>query len=79
MMKDIGNLIRNKLGAVLYVDSSEDGYCGGKFMGIRVWITVLKPLRRGLKLKLENGECLGIFRYERLLDFCFICVKLDHL
>lgn len=66
MAKGIGELIRGKLDDLVCVDPNEDGKCWGRFMR--------KPLRRGMKIQLEDGEHYWTtFLYECPPCFCFVC------
>lgn len=48
-------------------------------MRIRVQMDITKPLRRKLKMKKEGGEPFLVeFKYERLLNFCFLCGVIGH-
>lgn len=39
-----------------------------------------KPLKRGTILKNKEGDVYKItFKFERLLDFCYNCGRVDHL
>lgn len=51
-----------------------------KYMRIRVGINVSQPLKRDMKLRNKNGECVTVkFKYERLGTFCYRCGILGHL
>ena len=44
-----------------------------------VSINIYKPLKQGNEIAVtRGGSVLEIFKYERLLDFCYICGQLDH-
>nr|GME00553.1 uncharacterized protein LOC109189671 [Ipomoea batatas] len=46
---------------------------------IRVALNIAKPLRKGMRLKKNNGEWFSTeFRYERLPTFCFLCGLIGH-
>ncbi|KNA19102.1 hypothetical protein SOVF_064640 [Spinacia oleracea] len=49
-------------------------------MRIKVLLDMEKPLRRGVKIATGKGsfKWVGI-KYERLVDFCFFCGRLDHV
>ena len=52
---------------------------GGRMMRVRVQVDISKPLCRGRKLGLANGEEKWVsFRYERLPNFCYWCGLLTH-
>ncbi|KAK4415646.1 hypothetical protein Salat_2672000 [Sesamum alatum] len=47
---------------------------------IRININVTKPLKRALRLRLEQGDEVVVrFFYERLPNFCYLCGKLGHI
>ena len=48
-------------------------------MRIRVNVNVHKPLKKGKVISLEGSKkVLALFKYEKLLDFCYCCGRLDH-
>ncbi|XVF34252.1 hypothetical protein REPUB_Repub18cG0043500 [Reevesia pubescens] len=66
-------------------DVEEMEICGdritlGRALRMGVLINVHKPLRRCSMLSLPNGEKIMVtFKYEHLLDLCYICRCMDHL
>ncbi|XP_031091148.1 uncharacterized protein LOC116027532 [Ipomoea triloba] len=49
------------------------------FYRIRVALNVSKPLKKGMRLKKDDGEWFTIlFQYERLPTFCFLCGMIGH-
>lgn len=49
------------------------------FFRIRVSIDVTRPLRKGMKMKKDNGGWVLVeFKYERLPTFCFVCGVIGH-
>lgn len=49
------------------------------FYRIRVALDVAKPLKKGLRMKKDDGEWVLVeFRYERLPTFCFLCGVIGH-
>lgn len=74
MTKSIGEAISTHLGDCIMIDSDEEGLCLGKFMRVRVKLDVRRPLRRGMRLALNDHELVWVeFQYEKLPDFCFRC------
>ncbi|KAJ1404529.1 Zinc knuckle CX2CX4HX4C [Sesbania bispinosa] len=52
----------------------------GTFLHIRVKIDLLKPLRLGMLVQLPNNKQMKVFlKYEKLLNFCYICGRLGHV
>ncbi|KAG5563120.1 hypothetical protein RHGRI_005764 [Rhododendron griersonianum] len=50
-----------------------------KFIRVRVWIDITKPLKKGFFLRRNGEEDLWIkFQYERLSDFCYWCGRVGH-
>ncbi|XVF17260.1 hypothetical protein REPUB_Repub10bG0104600 [Reevesia pubescens] len=46
---------------------------------VGVMINITKPLRRGTWLAIgDEDKVLVLFKYESLLDFCYVCGRLDH-
>lgn len=71
--------IGNFIGVVSRVDERNFDGSMRLFYQIRVSIDVHKPLKKGMKLKKENGDWIRVeFHYERLLTFCFMCGVLGH-
>ncbi|PPD97602.1 hypothetical protein GOBAR_DD05374 [Gossypium barbadense] len=75
MALDVGNAL-SELVAIDWKD------CNGgwtEFVRIKVKINVLKPLRRVVKLLDKEGtEVIGVIKYERLPDFCYVCGLIGH-
>ncbi|MBA0598030.1 hypothetical protein Gorai_007810, partial [Gossypium raimondii] len=75
MALDVGNAL-GELVAIYWKDRN-----GGwtEFVRIKVKINVLKPLRRVVKLLDKEGtEVIGVIKYERLPDFCYVCGLIGH-
>lgn len=66
MDKFYGNLIGNKIGKVLEVDVDEDDTGWGKYLRVRIEISLTKPLARVRSLQVK-GESLRIpLQYKKL-------------
>lgn len=64
-----------------FVKTDEKNFDGGwkSFFRVRVVVNVTKPLKKGMKLKRDDGEWAFVdFKYERLPTFCFLCGVLEH-
>ncbi|KAE9454198.1 hypothetical protein C3L33_13882, partial [Rhododendron williamsianum] len=50
-----------------------------KFICVRVWVDITKPLKRGFFLRRPGEEDLWVkFRNEGLSDFCYSCGRVGH-
>ncbi|TXG60010.1 hypothetical protein EZV62_014583 [Acer yangbiense] len=79
MTKEIGEFIGRCLGDLVDIDVGVTGECFGKYIRLRVSIDISKPLKRFLRLELKKGEeSMVLFRYERLLEYCFHCGYIGH-
>lgn len=75
----VGEVLGNKVGRVMEVDCSANSIAWVRCPRVRVLINVSKSLLRGTKINFEGNTSVVIFRYEKLLDFCYICGTLDHV
>lgn len=68
------------LGEVIKMDVDGDGKACGAFLHARVIIDVLKPIRRGILLRLSRLEEPKWFaaQYEKVPFFCFSCGLMGH-
>ncbi|XP_022156711.1 uncharacterized protein LOC111023555 [Momordica charantia] len=79
MTKDMAKFLGARLGEVEEVDGMSSYDWVRPFLWVRVKINVLKPLRRGLKVKTSDGKDIWCpLRYERLPDFCYGCGCVGH-
>lgn len=75
VVKQIGSVLGE---FVEWENKGEDNW--GRFMRITVIEDLEKPLKNGTILKNKGGKAYRIpFKFERLLDFCYICGKVGHL
>ncbi|XP_019178362.1 PREDICTED: uncharacterized protein LOC109173575 [Ipomoea nil] len=75
VLRGVGDFI----GVVYHCDERNFDGSTRSFFRIRITIDVTKPLKKGMRLKKEDGDWIQIeFRYERLPTFCFICGLLGH-
>ncbi|KAK0599138.1 hypothetical protein LWI29_002696 [Acer saccharum] len=60
---------------------AEEKDCRGKFLRVKVRIEITKPLKRFIKLAVDETEKVVIVPlvYERLPEFCYACGKLGHV
>ena len=62
--KNVGKLIVESISCFVEVDTTLDGVVWGKYLRIKVILDVTKPIRRGFKLKGNNGvEIWAHFKY----------------
>lgn len=72
--------IAETLGEVIAVEDPEGRGKLNKFLWVRVWIDVTKPLKKGFFLKRVNEEDLWVkFTYERLPAYCYGCGRIGHM
>ncbi|XP_035543083.1 uncharacterized protein LOC118346304 [Juglans regia] len=75
----VGERIGKKIGKVEEVDLAKGEVAWGEFLQVRITLDVMKPLLRGTKFTMGNGEsCWVRFSYERLPNFCYLCGCLGH-
>lgn len=75
ILQAVGNFI----GTLVKTDERNFDGTMHVFYRIRVVIDVSKPLKKGMRLKRDNGDWAMIeFRYERLPTFCFVCGLIGH-
>lgn len=68
-----------KIGDVVKVDLDKGELAWGEFLQVRVTLDVRKPLLRGTKFFMGDGEsCWVRFSYERLPNFCYFYGYLGH-
>jgi len=66
-------------GEVVGNEENNDDYEGSQFMRVRVSVDITKPLCRGRKIGLSNGDDSWVsFKYERLPNLCYWCGRLTH-
>ncbi|KAL0015264.1 hypothetical protein SO802_002333 [Lithocarpus litseifolius] len=76
---DVATDIGKGIGKVVEVDCKGVAADQAKFLRIRVEVPLDKPLRRGSKIKVPDGEVIWVaFKYERLISFCFRCGIIGH-
>ena len=79
MIEKIGTVLGELIGDVEEIDAKSGQMAWGRYLRVRISINISKPLKRGSKIIVARGETVfAIFKYERLLDFCYICGRLDH-
>ncbi|KAK3223533.1 hypothetical protein Dsin_010558 [Dipteronia sinensis] len=72
--------LAEQIGGVIDIPT-EPKDCWGKFMRVKVQLTIPKPLKRWLRLKLDDSDTVVMvgLKYERLPDFCYACGKIGHV
>ncbi|KAL2921042.1 Arginine biosynthesis bifunctional protein ArgJ mitochondrial [Bienertia sinuspersici] len=74
----LASLVGNKLGQFFDYDESDiSGW--SKYMRVRVWFTVDKPLPRGTVMKVGGERIWVDIKIERLPGFCYCCWCLRHV
>ncbi|KAL5862157.1 hypothetical protein ACOSQ4_003453 [Xanthoceras sorbifolium] len=75
----VARLIAEEVGTIVdFPIDSKDLW--GKFLRIKVSIDITKPLKRGIRMRLENFDSMitALIKYERLPDFCYGCGFIGH-
>ncbi|XVE96179.1 hypothetical protein REPUB_Repub02eG0199500 [Reevesia pubescens] len=79
MNEKVGVVLGESLGDVEKVETLFGNKALGQFMRVRVLINIHKPLKRVDRVTMNDHEPILVsYKYERLLDFCFICGFLNH-
>jgi 14-3-3 protein epsilon len=79
MTKKVGEGLGKFLGEMIEYDAKNTSNFWRTYMRIRVKIDVQKPLKRGKKIDIGNGNTVMLrFKYERLTLFCYLCGLLGH-
>lgn len=74
-----GLKIAQALGEVIAVEDPAGRGKLQKFIRVRVWVDITKPLKKCFFLKRPEEEDLWVkFKYERLSDFCYGCGRVSH-
>lgn len=72
-------VVGKSLGELVKLDENNFDGSLRMYYRIRVALSVAKPLKKGLRLKKDDGEWITVeFRYERLPTFCFLCGIIGH-
>lgn len=71
----------NAIGVFEEIDTNDKGNISGEDLRIRVRIDINEPLKRGTNIRVGSGAANTWVpvTYEKLLDFCYHCGKLDHV
>ena len=73
--KDIVSIARE----VNVSEESKEDYEGSQFMRVRVSVDITKPLCRGRKIRLNDGEDSWVsFKYEHLPNLYYWCDRLTY-
>lgn len=74
----VGRLLGEKIGIMEEVDVDEGEIAWGELLRVQVNLLVSKPLLRGLKFSIGDGESIWVcFFYERHPNCCYWCCRLD--
>lgn len=64
---------------ILEVDQTISDDCIGRFLRVRIRFDVGQPLMRGTFVVFPGeGSCWIDFKYEFLLEYCFVCGCVGH-
>jgi hypothetical protein len=76
-----GEVIGDRIGSTIEVDTDEGGSAVGKFLRIKVRFDIRKPLLRGVTMEVDqNGKTQWCpLQYEFLPNFCYGCGLLGHV
>ncbi|KAH7855261.1 hypothetical protein Vadar_023005 [Vaccinium darrowii] len=75
----IGETVGNKIGNVIAVDSKAMAAGRGRFIRVRVHLSLDKPLKRGSNIVLGKGSRHWLdYKYERVNVVCFYCGLIGH-
>ncbi|XP_050222721.1 uncharacterized protein LOC126672813 [Mercurialis annua] len=80
LSKEAGRSLGANLGLVEEVDPGASGDCTGRYIRVRVKMNITKPLKRGLKVKVDDkgNTVMAVLWYERLPDLCYQCGIIGH-
>lgn len=82
MNKQTRQHLGSMIGSVIKVDQGEDGDYLGTFIRVRIMLDISKPLKRGLRVKVQDSDddyLVLPLQYERLPEFCFFCGLIGHV
>ncbi|XP_042973518.1 uncharacterized protein LOC122304969 [Carya illinoinensis] len=79
MTRDYGLLIGQSVGRVIEVDTAEDGVGWGKFLRVKLEVSLHKPIARGRFVNSYGRKLWVQFQYEKLPRICFKCGCLSHV
>ncbi|TXG60547.1 hypothetical protein EZV62_015120 [Acer yangbiense] len=79
MNRRMAKWLAEQIGEVIEIPS-ESRDCWGKFFRVKVRIDISRPLKRWLRLSLDQSGNIVVvgLKYERLPEFCFACGKIGH-
>jgi len=81
MTLETGEEIGNRVGKAIEVDTDDEGCAIGKYLRIKVWLDIRKPLLWGVTMEIgPDGKTQWCpLQYEFLPNFCYICGLLGHV
>ncbi|TXG69315.1 hypothetical protein EZV62_004250 [Acer yangbiense] len=79
MNRRMAKWLAEQIGEVIEIPT-ESRECWGKFLRVKVQIDITRPLKRWLRLSLDNSGNIVVvgLKYERLPEFCYACGRLGH-
>lgn len=79
MSMEMGKALGDFIGEFIEYDAKNSSSFSRTYIRIRVHIDVRKPLKRGKKIRRDEGEVKMVkFKYERMSVFYFYCGMLGH-
>lgn len=76
---DVGVKMARKMDSCKLLQIREDQVAGTKYFRFRALIEINKPLNRVMRIELPDGSShLGLLKYVRLTNLCFLCGHLGH-
>jgi hypothetical protein len=81
MSRKTGEDIGDRIGEFLEVDGVENGLAVGKYLRVKVRMSITEPIMRGTMVEVDDKGTIRScpFEYEYLPDFCFIWNVIGHL
>ncbi|TXG51202.1 hypothetical protein EZV62_023726 [Acer yangbiense] len=79
MNRRLAKWMAEQIGRVVDIPT-ESRDCWGKFLKVKVQIDITKPLKRWLRLRMEQSPAIVMvsLKYERLPEFCYVCGRIGH-
>ncbi|KAF5470878.1 hypothetical protein F2P56_011366 [Juglans regia] len=79
MTRECGERIGGSVGKVIAVDVADDGIGWGRFLRVKIEISLYKPVARGRFINHKGDKLWISFQYEKLPKICFRCGCIAHI